>query len=92
MPERFQLYSLDAPNGQKVGIALEEMDLKYDAHVITIMKGDQFKPEFLAIAPNNKIPAMVDTQGPDGKPIDVCVRMYPCRARFLRSLVRSLAC
>ena len=61
-----QLYSLATPNGQKVGIALEEMGLKYDAHKISISAGDQFKPEFLAINPNNKIPAIIDLDGPIG--------------------------
>lgn len=71
--KRFQLYSVDTPNGQKIGIALTEMELPYDAHIINIRTNiDQFKPEFLKISPNNKIPALVDTQGPDGQPLNVC--------------------
>lgn len=65
------LYSLATPNGQKVSIALEEMELPYKAHLVDIMKGDQFKPEFVAINPNSKIPAIVDPSGPDGKPFSV---------------------
>ena len=66
-----ELYSLATPNGQKIGIALEEMALPYRAHVVNIQKGDQFKPEFVAINPNSKIPAIVDPDGPDGKPISI---------------------
>lgn len=65
------LYSLATPNGQKVSIALEEMELPYTAHFIDIMKGDQFKPEFVAVNPNSKIPAIVDQDGPGGKPFSV---------------------
>lgn len=54
MAEKIQLYSLATPNGQKVGIALEEMGLPYDAHLINISKGDQFKPEFVKVNPNSK--------------------------------------
>jgi len=71
MSEKIQLYSLSTPNGQKIGIALEEMDLFYDAHTVNILKGDQFKPEFIKINPNSKIPAIVDPNGPDGKPISI---------------------
>lgn len=66
---KIQLYSMATPNGQKASIALEEMGLPYEAHFIDIRKGDQFTPEFLAINPNNKIPAIVDPDGPGGKPI-----------------------
>ena len=61
------LYTWPTPNGHKVHIMLEETGLEYRVHPIDIGAGDQFKPEFLAISPNNKIPAMVDQQGPDGK-------------------------
>lgn len=64
---KLQLYSLDTPNGQKVGIALEEMGFEYDAHTINIMKNDQFTPEFIAINPNSKIPALVDPETPAGE-------------------------
>ncbi|MGY8903992.1 MAG: glutathione S-transferase N-terminal domain-containing protein [Burkholderiales bacterium] len=63
------LYSWPTPNGHKVHIMLEECGLRYTAHPVDIGKGDQFKPDFLAISPNNKIPAMTDPDGPDGKPI-----------------------
>jgi GST-like protein len=65
------LYTFTTPNGRKVSIALEELGLPYKVHVVDIMKGDQFKPEFLAINPNNKIPAIVDHEGPGGKPLTV---------------------
>lgn len=71
MTRQIQLYSLATPNGQKVSIALEEMELPYEAHTINIMKGDQFSPEFIKINPNSKIPAIVDPEGPDGKPISL---------------------
>jgi GSH-dependent disulfide-bond oxidoreductase len=64
-------YSWATPNGHKVHIMLEETGLEYRAHPIDIGAGDQFKPEFLAISPNNKIPAIVDSDGPGGKPISL---------------------
>jgi GSH-dependent disulfide-bond oxidoreductase len=63
------LYTWPTPNGKKVQIMLEELGLDYKALPINIGTGDQFKPEFLKISPNNKIPAIVDKHGPDGKPI-----------------------
>jgi GST-like protein len=63
------LYTWPTPNGHKIHIMLEETGLEYNVHPIDIGKGEQFKPEFLAISPNNKIPAMVDQDGPGGKPI-----------------------
>ena len=65
------LYTFGTPNGRKASIGLEEMGLAYDMRVIDIMKGDQFTPEYLAINPNGKIPAIVDSEGPDGKPFAV---------------------
>ncbi|MBJ6761545.1 glutathione S-transferase N-terminal domain-containing protein [Myxococcaceae bacterium JPH2] len=65
------LYTFPTPNGRKVSIALEELKLPYTAKVVNILRGDQFKPEFLAINPNNKIPAIVDHHGADGRPITV---------------------
>lgn len=62
-----QLYSWATPNGQKVHIMLEELELPYEVHAIDISKGAQFEPGFLRISPNNKIPALVDMQGPDGE-------------------------
>jgi GST-like protein len=64
-----QLYTWATPNGKKVSIMLEEAELPYEVHPINIAKGDQLKPEYLAINPNNKIPAIIDTDGPDGKPL-----------------------
>ena len=65
------VYSTATPNGHKVHIMLEECGMSYRVHHIDISAGDQFKPEFLAISPNNKIPAIVDADGPDGKPISL---------------------
>ena len=66
-----EVYSWATPNGHKVHIMLEECGLPYRAHAVNIGTGDQFKPEFLAISPNNKIPAIVDPDGPDGQPISL---------------------
>jgi len=63
------LYTWPTPNGHKIHIMLEECALPYAVHPIDIGAGDQFEPEFLAISPNNKMPAIVDSEGPDGKPI-----------------------
>jgi len=65
------VYSAATPNGHKVHIMLEECGLPYHIHHINISEGGQFKPDFLAISPNNKIPAIVDADGPDGKPISL---------------------
>jgi GSH-dependent disulfide-bond oxidoreductase len=64
-----QLYTWGTPNGKKVSIMLEEVELLYEVHPIDISKGDQLKPEYLAINPNNKIPSIIDTEGPGGKPL-----------------------
>jgi GST-like protein len=66
-----QLYTWSTPNGRKVSIMLEELGLEYDTHAINIGKNDQFTPEFIAINPNSKIPAIVDPDGPDGEPISI---------------------
>ena len=66
-----QLFAFDTPNGRKISVALEEMGLDYTVTVINITKDDQFKPEFLRISPNNKIPAIIDPDGPNGAPISV---------------------
>ena len=66
-----QLFAFDTPNGRKISVALEEMGLPYQVKVVNITKDDQFKPDFLSISPNNKIPAIIDAQGPDGRPISV---------------------
>ena len=62
------LYTWGTPNGKKASIMLEEVGLPYEVHPINLAEGDQLKPEYLAINPNNKIPAVVDTEGPGGKP------------------------
>jgi len=68
-PERLQLYSLPTPNGVKVSILLEETGLAYEPHLVRFDTNDQLTPEFLSLNPNNKIPAILDPQGPGGKPL-----------------------
>jgi len=65
------LYTWSTPNGRKVSVMLEELGLPYRVHAIDISKGDQFAPDFLAISPNGKIPAIVDDDGPGGKSISI---------------------
>ena len=65
------LYSWATPNGHKIHIMLEETGLPYRVHPVNIGAGDQFKPEFLRISPNNKMPAMIDSEGPGGKPMSM---------------------
>ncbi|MCX7136773.1 MAG: glutathione S-transferase N-terminal domain-containing protein, partial [Proteobacteria bacterium] len=65
------LYSWPTPNGHKVHIMLEECGLQYRVHGINIRAGDQFKPSFLTSSPNNRMPAIVDNDGPDGRPISL---------------------
>ncbi len=71
MTAPIDLYFWPTPNGLKIRIMLEECGLPYVVHPIDINKDEQFAPEFLAISPNNKIPAIVDPEGPDGKPVSV---------------------
>ncbi len=68
-PGAIQLYSLATPNGVKISIALEEMGLPYDAHLVDFGRNDQFSPAFLSLNPNNKIPAILDPDGPGGQPL-----------------------
>ena len=68
-PSVIQLYSFPTPNGVKVSIALEEMGLPYEAHLVTLADADVKSPAFLSLNPNNKIPAIIDPNGPDGAPI-----------------------
>ena len=68
-PDRIQLYSLPTPNGVKVSIMLEETGLRYEPHLVSFERKDQMSPEFLSLSPNNKIPAIVDPNGPDGQPL-----------------------
>ncbi|MFK7875511.1 MAG: glutathione S-transferase family protein [Paracoccaceae bacterium] len=68
-PSVLQLYSYPTPNGVKASIALEEMGIPYEAHLVTLSDVDVKSPEFLSLNPNNKIPAIVDPNGPDGTPI-----------------------
>jgi GST-like protein len=71
MSDPIDLYFWPTPNGWKVSIALEEMQLGYETHLVNIGTGDQFKPEFLKIAPNNRMPAIVDPDGPGGAPVSI---------------------
>ena len=66
-----QLFAFDTPNGRKISVALEEMCLDYSVHIVDITKNEQFSADFLAIRPNNKIPAIIDSDGPEGGPISV---------------------
>ncbi|CAN7298118.1 glutathione S-transferase N-terminal domain-containing protein [Variovorax sp. LjRoot84] len=68
-PDRLQLYSLPTPNGVKVSIMLEETGLPYEPHLVSFSTNDQMSPEFLSFNPNNKIPAILDPDGPGGKPL-----------------------
>jgi GST-like protein len=66
-----ELWAYNTPNGRKISVALEEMELPYTVKVVDITKGQQFDPAFLKISPNNKIPAIIDPEGPDGAPVSV---------------------
>ena len=66
-----ELHAFDTPNGRKISVALEEMALPYTIRIVDISKGEQFRPDFVAISPNAKIPAIVDTEGPNGTPVSV---------------------
>jgi GST-like protein len=68
-PDRIQLYSLPTPNGVKVSITLEETGLPYEPHLVSFDTNDQNSPEFLSLNPNNKIPAIIDPDGPGGAPL-----------------------
>jgi GST-like protein len=78
------LYTWPTPNGHKIHIMLEETGLEYRVHAIDIGAGDQFKPDFLAISPNNKIPAMIDQDGPGGKPFALASKTGKFLPRELR--------
>lgn len=69
LPDSIQLYSMNTPNGIKVASALEEMELDYEPHLINILKGDQHSESFTTLNPNGKIPAIIDPNGPEGKPV-----------------------
>ncbi len=71
MPAPIELYYWPTPNGQKISIALEEMGLPYEMRPVNIGAGEQFQPDFLKISPNNRMPAIIDPDGPDGLPISV---------------------
>jgi GST-like protein len=68
-PDRIQLYSLPTPNGIKISVMLEETGLPYEPHLVRFETNDQLSPEFRSLNPNNKIPAILDPNGPDGRPM-----------------------
>src|SRR5688572_15369427 len=68
-PDRLQLYSMPTPNGVKVSIMLEELELPYEVHRVDIVANESWTPEFLSLNPNNKIPAIIDPDGPGGQPL-----------------------
>lgn len=70
-PQPIELYYWPTPNGWKISIALEEMGLPYRLNLVNLGAGDQYAPEFLAISPNGRMPAIVDPEGPDGKPVSI---------------------
>lgn len=71
MPGPIEIFYWPTPNGHKITIACEEMGLPYELRAVNIGRGDQFKPEFLSISPNNRMPAITDPDGPDGQPISI---------------------
>jgi GSH-dependent disulfide-bond oxidoreductase len=71
MTQPIELFYWPTPNGWKISIALHEMDLPFNLNLVNIGQGDQFKPDFLKISPNNRMPAIIDPEGPDGAPISV---------------------
>ncbi|TAK44037.1 MAG: glutathione S-transferase family protein [Betaproteobacteria bacterium] len=89
------LYTWSTPNGRKVSILLEECGLPYRVHAVNIVQGEQFRPEFVAICPNSKIPAIADSEGPDGAPITlfesgaILVYLAGKTGRFLPQSVRG---
>jgi len=72
IPDVIQLYSMATPNGQKISIALEEMGLSYEPHLINILEDDQQDPEYIVFSPNGKIPSIIDPIGPEGKRVALC--------------------
>ena len=95
MTKSIDLYYWPTPNGWKISIALEEMNLRYKTHLINIGAGDQFDPAFLQIAPNNRMPAITDPDGPDGAPVSIfesgAILLYLARktGRFYGSTERE---
>ena len=89
------LYSWNTPNGRKISVALEEMGLPYTVRTVNISKGEQFNPDFLKFSPNNRIPAIIDHDGPDGQPISVfesgaiLVYLAEKTGRFLPKALRA---
>ena len=90
-----ELHTWTTPNGRKVSVMLEECGLPYSVHKVNIGQGEQFKPEFLSISPNNRIPGIVDPDGPDGKPLKlfesgaILVYLSGKTGKFLPSTTRG---
>jgi len=76
-PDLLQLFSFPTPNGVKASIALEEMGIPYEAHLVTLSDCDVKSSEFLSLNPNNKIPAIIDPHGPDGSPVGLFLNPAP---------------
>ena len=96
-PDRLQLYSLPTPNGVKVSIMLEELGLPYEPHLVSFERNDQMSPEFLSLNPNNKIPAILDPNGPDGQPLVLSFELIrqllaPAFAIAMLGAIESLLC
>ena len=87
-PDRLQLYSLPTPNGVKVSIMLEEIGLPYEVHLIDFNTDDQKTPEFLSLNPNGKIPAILDPNGPGGKPLPLRSQSLAASAASTVALAR----
>jgi len=81
-PDRIQLYSLPTPNGVKASIMLEETGLPYEPHLVRFETNDQLTPEFVALNPNNKIPAIIDPNGPGGAPLPLFESGATCISRI----------
>ena len=89
-PDKIQLYSLPTPNGVKISIMLEETGLPYEPHLVRFDNNDQLSPEFVSLNPNNKIPAIIDPHGPDGKPLPLFQREALGENTWVRDRLLSL--
>src|SRR4029079_5057247 len=87
-PDQIQLYSATTPNGVKISIALEELGLPYEPHLVNISKNESWTPEFLSLNPNGKIPAIIDPNGPGGRPL----RLFASGAMLLYVGEKSRQC
>ena len=88
--DRIQLCSINSPNGIKIGMALEETELAYKPHVVNLFEQDQFTPEYMALSPNSKIPAIIDPDGPDGQPSAIMGDAYTIADIAVLPRIRSV--